>query len=493
MLRGGVRIAAAILLASSCAFAGIPEPPQVVWGYVFDSLGQPGAARVVTVRYTPFGGGTAVSKVTATSATGRYMVMMPMETAVTGDPVSANALPASEAGANFTRTVEVTDLGTASATVLVSNANIGTAERVDIDQAGVEQYHSGDTNHDFKFSVSELIRMNQLYRETSSHAYYCNPAGGELDGFGTGVNLAAHNCKAHSGDYNPQDWRFSVGEMVRITQFFRATPDHTYCYNPTGEDGFTVCSWGMKSAGGKSAKSNAQISAYLNVAGRPTPQGIELDVTLFWDSSKGQPVVAMGYESSLPPEWSYLGSETGTVPELRPEPNSQGPVEFVWQTDWIAKGACAGQFSFTLKPDSTGMALVSKILSSRGQILYRVAGTEGELRAQVAHTDDLDGDGLPDAYEGMGDVDGDGIPNMLDLDSDNDGVSDEQEWAQGTNPYDKDSTTPGVPLSSASLAALVAVLLLAGGMCLRARGAHCMPKADLPIAQHGAGRNAFKE
>ncbi len=48
---------------------------------------------------------------------------------------------------------------------------------------------------------------------------------------------------------------------------------------------------------------------------------------------------------------------------------------------------------------------------------------------------DSDGDGKLDAYEGLGDVDGDGLPNFLDTDSDNDGIADSQE---GTTDIDGD-------------------------------------------------------
>jgi parallel beta-helix repeat protein len=41
---------------------------------------------------------------------------------------------------------------------------------------------------------------------------------------------------------------------------------------------------------------------------------------------------------------------------------------------------------------------------------------------------DSDGDGIPDAVEGLLDMDGDGLPNRLDLDSDHDGVPDAQEY-----------------------------------------------------------------
>ena len=43
------------------------------------------------------------------------------------------------------------------------------------------------------------------------------------------------------------------------------------------------------------------------------------------------------------------------------------------------------------------------------------------------HEQDSDGDGIPDAKEGMLDPDGDGLPNYLDLDSDGDRIPDSME------------------------------------------------------------------
>ena len=64
---------------------------------------------------------------------------------------------------------------------------------------------------------------------------------------------------------------------------------------------------------------------------------------------------------------------------------------------------------------------------------------------------DSDGDGIPDSVEGNIDTDGDGIPDYLDLDSDGDGISDEEEGLIDTdsdgipNYLDTDSDGDGMP------------------------------------------------
>jgi len=113
-------------------------------------------------------------------------------------------------------------------------------------------------------------------------------------------------------------------------------------------------------------------------------------------------------------------------------------------------------------------------------------------------TNDQDGDGIPDATEGLDDADGDGtqnyqdtdsdgdtlldadeftapegldpdgdlIPNYLDLDSDDDGFSDQFEDFVGTNPYDA-GDTPSVPLR---VWPVLLVLVLAAGLLTLRRG-----------------------
>jgi hypothetical protein len=76
---------------------------------------------------------------------------------------------------------------------------------------------------------------------------------------------------------------------------------------------------------------------------------------------------------------------------------------------------------------------------------------------------DSDNDGIPDDVEGTEDIDGDGIPNYLDTDSDGDGVSDRQEHAFGSDPYNPDDF-PAVPVSGLLENILLAFSLAATGV-----------------------------
>jgi len=68
-----------------------------------------------------------------------------------------------------------------------------------------------------------------------------------------------------------------------------------------------------------------------------------------------------------------------------------------------------------------------------------------DMTMEIDPFGDDDGDGLLNWEEGAPDrdTDGDGIPDYLDLDSDNDGLSDAEELALGTDPYNVDSDNDG--------------------------------------------------
>lgn len=95
-------------------------------------------------------------------------------------------------------------------------------------------YHSADTNKDWKVNLKELLRVIQIF---NSWGYHCanNPLDTE-DGYliGSGAN---HSCKPHSSDYNPQDWKIDLRELLRVIQFFNSGGYHL---DPLGEDGYGI-------------------------------------------------------------------------------------------------------------------------------------------------------------------------------------------------------------------------------------------------------------
>ena len=90
-------------------------------------------------------------------------------------------------------------------------------------------YHSADYNSpDYEISLSELLRVIQLYNHSSIQ---CD-AGSE-DGYGAGEG--SRTCFPHDSDYAPQDWRISLSELLRTIQFYGASGYHA---DLNGEDGF---------------------------------------------------------------------------------------------------------------------------------------------------------------------------------------------------------------------------------------------------------------
>lgn len=91
--------------------------------------------------------------------------------------------------------------------------------------------HSADINLDFVINLSELLRVVQLF---NSQGHHCGDANSE-DGYVAGVDLTAQECPPHDSDFDPQDWRIFLSELLRLIQFYNAEA-YTTC--PAGEDGY---------------------------------------------------------------------------------------------------------------------------------------------------------------------------------------------------------------------------------------------------------------
>lgn len=91
-------------------------------------------------------------------------------------------------------------------------------------------YNSADTVQDWSISLSELLRMVQLY---NAHGFHC--LSGTEDGYAVGAG--DRNCTPHSGDSTPQDWVIGLSELLRFIQFYNA-PCGAYHVSMGTEDGF---------------------------------------------------------------------------------------------------------------------------------------------------------------------------------------------------------------------------------------------------------------
>jgi hypothetical protein len=88
------------------------------------------------------------------------------------------------------------------------------------------EYHSADMDMNNEVSMPELLRVIQLFN-TKSGKYICDPA--TEDGYASGDDAAMRTCLQHSAD-SDDDWTFSLSELLRVIQFWslggyhKATP-----------------------------------------------------------------------------------------------------------------------------------------------------------------------------------------------------------------------------------------------------------------------------
>lgn len=97
------------------------------------------------------------------------------------------------------------------------------------DPTGAGRPHSADTNGDWKISLSELLRVVQLF---NTYGYHCQT--GSEDGYapGDGVRL---DCFYHNSDYMNQNWRIELSELLRLIQLYQLG---SYVRDVLGEDAF---------------------------------------------------------------------------------------------------------------------------------------------------------------------------------------------------------------------------------------------------------------
>ena len=95
---------------------------------------------------------------------------------------------------------------------------------------GEDMRHSADTDGDWSISLSEMLRVIQIY---NVGGYQC----GEDTEDGYALFAGAVGCAPHRSDYNPQDWRIDLSELLRTIQLFNS-PGQYYYVQEGSEDGF---------------------------------------------------------------------------------------------------------------------------------------------------------------------------------------------------------------------------------------------------------------
>lgn len=103
---------------------------------------------------------------------------------------------------------------------------------------GESPYHRADWNGapDNKIDLTELLRVIQFY---NSDGYHCAAPGDPMSDEGYLTGPGDTTCRPHCADYNPQDWRIDLSEVLRIIQFYNSG-GYRACLNgnPPTEDGY---------------------------------------------------------------------------------------------------------------------------------------------------------------------------------------------------------------------------------------------------------------
>lgn len=119
--------------------------------------------------------------------------------------------------------------------IMGSKIGKGAWEKVQTYFDGRAQYHAADQNRDGVISLSELLRVLQLYNVGE----YCYLPGTE-DNFTPGLGQR-ESCLTHTADNSPQDWRIDHSELLRMVQLYNAA-GYILCPGEETEDGFCVFS-----------------------------------------------------------------------------------------------------------------------------------------------------------------------------------------------------------------------------------------------------------
>jgi hypothetical protein len=443
---------ALMALAAAPAWAGIPQPGLVLYGRVVDEGGSLLTSGALTWTFTPAGGGapltisTDLRQIDGPGGPYSYRAIVPFESPVPAFPATGEALPVDAQPVEYVRNGQVEGTSVSmSHTVYVSAQDTSSVLRVDVCVGCapiVKTVHSADTNQDYRFSLSEFLRVIELHTATANHEYH---VGNGPDGYAVGSGSKVGY--PHTGDYiEGADWRMSMREVVRMIDLFSATRDHSYSFNLEAEDGFT------KGLGAKSSAKVAKFGGEPNVnitrtiRGGGRHDGNVLTFTFTVDADFGNAISGLGLTDAIPAGWTYLGADDNPI--IAPDASASGNLEFAW----YPLPELPYEFTYRVAFPA-GDDLSASLNALHGLGVYRVADNDLEYTVDLARANenaDLDGDGIPDHVE----TDGDGVPNLIDVDSDNDGLSDEQESLHdGTpgynpetdmNPYSTDTDNDGI-------------------------------------------------
>lgn len=90
----------------------------------------------------------------------------------------------------------------------------GVAEGAGDGEGTATEPQTADTDGDLRISLSELLRLIQFY---NADEFRCDEE--SEDGYAPGAGDVI-GCPPHQSDYAPRDWSISLGELLRLIQFY---------------------------------------------------------------------------------------------------------------------------------------------------------------------------------------------------------------------------------------------------------------------------------
>ena len=185
---------AAMLLCAG-AWAGVPQPGIVLYGQV---LGEDNALLTegeLTWTFTASPDGEPLTITTTLGAIDgpggpfSYKTIVPFEASLAEVPSLGGAIPVGVEPVEYVRDGAVGGTPvTMSHNIFISAADISSVQRVDVCigcDPIVMTKHSADINGDFRFSLSEFLRVVELHTADSAHEYHIS--GSTMDGFSVGT------------------------------------------------------------------------------------------------------------------------------------------------------------------------------------------------------------------------------------------------------------------------------------------------------------------
>ncbi|MBP8128736.1 MAG: leucine-rich repeat domain-containing protein [Candidatus Hydrogenedentes bacterium] len=217
--------------------------------------------------------------------------------------------------------------------------------------------HSADQDGNWSISLPELMRVIQFY---NSDGYHIDPV--SEDGYAAGPGETAASGR-HDSDYDAADWRISLSEMLRLTQFYHAKSYAVAVY-PT-EDGYEANPSPMQEV---MTLARAVTQGGICEAG----QTVEVTLTLNYDGLER--ITALAVYELLPEGWTLDGWVSGAIPNI-----VLGQSDLL-QMAWIFVPAMPVTLTYRAKAPAVPVGCQD----IRGQVVYRTSG--GELRSQATVT-----------------------------------------------------------------------------------------------------------